>query len=62
MELLQIVLAQMEVTGARPWGLGPACHSETAKWERKLDWAVERNTDFLKAVVGTLSPFKCRGG
>lgn len=43
-------------------GLGPACHSETSRWERKLDWAGERNTDFLKAVVGTLSPFKCRVG
>lgn len=43
-------------------GLGPACHSETARRERKLDWAGERNTDFLKAVVGTLSPFKCRVG
>lgn len=49
-----------EVTGARQWELGPACHSETARWERELDWAVERNTDFVKAVVGTLSPFKCR--
>lgn len=43
-------------------GLGPACHSETARRERKFDWAGERNTDFLKAVVGTLSPFKCRVG
>lgn len=60
LELLQIVLAQTEVTAVRQWGLGPACHSETSRRERKLDWAVERNTDFSKAVVGTLSPFKCR--
>lgn len=43
LELLQIVLAQTEVTGARQWGLGPACHSETSRRERKLAWVVERN-------------------
>jgi hypothetical protein len=43
LELLRIVLAQMEVTGARHRGLGPACHSDTARRERKRDWAAERN-------------------
>lgn len=32
-----------EVTGARHRGLGPACHSDTARRERKRDWAAERN-------------------
>lgn len=34
LELGQIVLAQTEVTGAGPWGLGPASRSEAARWER----------------------------
>lgn len=37
MEHLQVVLAKTEVTGARQWGQGLACHYETVRQENSVE-------------------------